>query len=146
MLVFFTTSSRNRVEKEYLRKLVERIENNSFEVFWPERDLRLMSSDKMGWRKALAACQEKIDQSEAVVSVIDGHERHPFETMSIGMALAHIQSDRRKLFVGMVLEGQNESLVAVRDDAFISVFDSLPKSEYDLIDCLKSYLITKNKE
>lgn len=142
MLVYFANHSHNQLEKDHYRRVVERMENNSFDVYWPERNTKLDGEGKIRRRQFLLNNFEKIKQAQIVVFVIDGRGLDDEAFLELGMTYALSVSGERKLIVGLQLENRGEMTDSKMGELVMSMFDNLPKTEYDLIDCLKSYLIT----
>jgi hypothetical protein len=137
MLVYFLNNSHTTTDKEYFRHLVERMENNSFEVFWPERE-GADTQDKAG----LAKRRQAMAEASIVVLAIGSRPLMPEEALDLGMAIGlRDQQDPPKLLAGVAMAAGNR----INDHLSVVSLDCVAKSEYDLIDCLKSYLVTVSR-
>lgn len=137
MQVYLMTKPKNKIEKDYLAKLVERIEANSFDVYWPEKD------NDGNSKKRLAETREKITGASIALVVHTGHSFSQEELFALGQAWqAKNISQPEKLIVGLNMAQKEEYNInkEVRE-----AIDIIVKTEYDLIDCMKSYMKTFSK-
>lgn len=138
MKVYFANESKNKITKDYLKKLVNRIEANSFEVFWPERDLAKKGSAKL----QLSEHQKQITKAQIFTIILDGQPLDEQVLSDLGMAYGLASLDKpKKLLCALQIEGVKESV----NKSVVNILDCIAKSEYNFIDCLKSYLRTVNK-
>lgn len=114
------------------------MESNSFEVFWPERDLAKKGSAKV----ELAERQKQIAEAQIFAIILDGQPLDEQVISDLGMAygLANLEKPK-KLLCALQLDGVKE----VGNKSAVNFLDCIAKTEYDFIDCLKSYLKTVNK-
>jgi len=138
MQVYLATQPKNKIEKDYLKKLVERMEANSFDVFWAERN------DKNGHdKKKLNDSRQQISEASIIVFAITGHELSQEELFTLGQTWqAKNISQPEKLIVGLNMAQKEEYNI---NKEVKEAIDIIVKTEYDLIDCMKSYMKTFSK-
>lgn len=141
MKIFFANEAKNKIEKDYLNKLVDRMENNSFEVCWPDRNLpKNIKTEKAikQWRL------EKISAAPIFALALDGHSLDEQMFIDLGTAYSLANNDQpKKLLCAMEIAGLKPNKKT--EQAVLTTLDCIAKGEYDFIDCLKSYLKTANK-
>jgi hypothetical protein len=137
MLVYFLNNSYSTTDKEYFRHLVERMENNSFEVYWPERE----GTDGQD-KTSLAKRRQAMVAASVIVLAVEGRALPPELALDLGIALGlRDRQNPPKLLAGVAMAVGSRA----NDILASTALDCVAKSEYDLIDCLKSYLVTVSR-
>ncbi|MFH0892596.1 MAG: nucleoside 2-deoxyribosyltransferase [Candidatus Falkowbacteria bacterium] len=150
MLLYFAGPSFNQAEKEFNKKLVRKIEVLGVEVFLPQRDGAERNKppfDKMPpdeRRKAIFKLdRDKISAADIFLFVLDGRVPDEGAALELGMAYADKYSrNGKKLIVGLMTDSRTTFANTKLNPMLKGALDIVAGSEYELIDCLKSYVFT----
>lgn len=148
MLVYFANSSYSKIEKDYFRQLAERIGNNGFEVFWPERDVVIPKGKDAQKNLKLWQAEKfkRIKAADIFVLILDGRPLGAEVLFDLGIFVGQKETGKMdKLVAGLNNESHRDEIESQTPAAVLAAIDCLPRSDYDLIDCLKAYLVTRRK-
>src|SRR3989339_728571 len=152
MLLYFAGPLFNQAEKEFNKKLARKIEVLGVEVFLPQRDgaeknkppFDKMSPDER--RKAMFKLdRDKILSADIFLFVLDGRVPDEGACAELGIAYADKYLKNGKgLIVGLMTDARAAFTGAKLNPMLLGALDIVVESEYELIDCLKSYIFNIN--
>ena len=151
MLIYFAAPLFCIAEKAFNLQLVEKLEEQDFTVFLPQRDgvesskppYNEMTIDELR-QNIFAADRDKVLEADIFLFILDG--RVPDEGACVELGIAYgqkllLQSD--KLLIGLHTDLRGALLGAKLNAMIFGTFDYITDNEKDLISALEEYRHTR---